>query len=163
MSKLLRLWVEKLATESRSSIPTASKNTGIECNTGAAASVTAHRFVRKSVRELTTALSGRVTSVRVVLTVVNDALFFLIKTVGVLESVTDRGTTDEQVKYLDHKDALDLARVNSARIRVEGLASLDKSSLTTAGTGDIEDLPWHAGIVSCGVNDIQHSAVVTHR
>jgi len=152
-----------LATKSRSSIGAAGQDARVKRDTRTAATVAAHRLVRKSVWVVTAALSGRVTSVRVVLAVINDALYFLIKTVGMLECVTDRLAADEQIEYLQDEDTLDLARVDRAGVRVERLASLDQRVLATAGSGDVKDFPWHTGIVTGGIDDVEDGAVVAHR
>jgi len=81
----------------------------------------------------------------------------------VLECVTDRFAADEQIEYLQDEDTLDLARVDRAGVRVEGLASLDQRTLATAGSGDVEDFPWHTGIVTSGIDDVEDGAVVAHR
>lgn len=159
---MIQITQAQLATESRCSVATACQDTSIKSDTGAAATITSHRLVGKSVRIVTAALAGWVTSIRVVLAVIDNAVRFLVKTIRVLKTVRDSVTSHKQIKHLDHKDTFDFTGMLCAAVAVKRVAGLNQASFATAGTRNVKHLPGHTGIVSSFINDVNNGTVIAH-
>lgn len=86
---------------------------------------------------------------------------------GLAEGWIDHTSSDKQVERFQDEHALDLASTVLAESGVsdwvdvvESVAVEDQVALSGTGTWKVLDFPWYARVVSGGLLDVQHAAVV---